>query len=506
MGSATKTPVRSSSPAGSCLPQTPILLDNSNLLRASFDAFPHSLMLVENEHVCLANLSCAHLFGYRDTNEIVGLRLENLVVLQQRFCFDLLSSHSATTCQHPSCEKTIRRVDGSEVRVQVQCTHFQQGKHQLLLLALREFGQVELARAVRDDQLRFRAIFDGAAIGIATSTLQGRIIESNPALTKMLGYSAEELAGMHARELHPGDFERDEQLLHELMDGLRDSYRLEKRFRRKDGCYIWGNLTVSLVRDADGCPAFVIAMVEDTTARKRAEEQLRDAERMEFIGRLAGGVAHDFNNLLTGMLLYCDLALSAVAADSPAHAHLQEIRIAGEQGAALTQQLLQMARKQPAQPRPVQLNDVLASSQNLLRRLIGEQIDLVMAPGADLGMVLADPAQLRQVILNLTLNGRDAMPAGGRITISTKFKTIPETNEPTASLVVEDTGCGMDAETLAHLFEPFFTTKKVGQGTGLGLATVYRIVKESGGKIEVASNLGRGTKFDVYLPVIASGS
>jgi len=506
MGSATKTPVKSSPPAGSRLAQMPTLLDSPNLLRACFDAFPQPIMLVENEHVCLANLCCARLFGYRDASEIVGLRLQNLLVLQQRFCLDLLSSSSCTTCQHPSCEKTIRRVDGGEVRVQVQCTHFQQGRQQLLLLALRELGEVELARAVRDDQLRFHAIFDGAAIGIASSTLQGRIIESNAALTRMLGYSTEELAGMHARELHPGDFEKDEQLLHELMEGLRDSYQLEKRFRRKDGSYIWGNLTVSLVRDADGCPAFVIAMVEDTTIRKRVEEQLRDAEKMEVIGRLAGGVAHDFNNLLTGMLLYCDLALVGLAPDSPVRAHVQEIRIAGEQGAALTQQLLQMARKEAAHPRPVQLNEVLASSQNLLRRLIGERIDLVTAPGANLGLVLADPAQLRQVLLNLTLNARDAMPAGGRIMISTKSTTIPETNVSAVSLVVEDTGCGMGTETLAHLFEPFFTTKKAGQGTGLGLATVDRIVKESGGKIEVESNLGRGTKFEVYLPVFAVSS
>ena len=414
----------------------------------------------------------------------------------------MLESSPAIACEHPSCEKTIRRVNGDEVRVQAQCTHFQQGKHQLLMIALRELNLVELGRAVRNDHLRFRAIFDGAGIGIATSALDGQIIEANPAATRMLGYSAEEFSGMHARELHPGDFQPDEQLLEELMQGARESYQLEKRFRRKDGSYISGQLTVSLVRDAGHEPAFLIATIEDTTARKRAEEQLREAEKLEVIGRLAGGVAHDFNNILTGILLYCDLLLGAMPSDSQLRPHVQEIRIAGEQGAALTQQLLQIARKQTPQPRPVNLNDVLTSTQNLLRRLIGEQIELRIVLAADLGAVHVDPAQIRQVIFNLALNSRDAMPQDGRITISTHPSVIAQTNQPAVSMVVEDTGSGMDAETQAHLFEPFFTTKKAGHGTGLGLATVQRIVTESAGTIAVKSETGCGTRIEVLLPVM----
>ena len=478
------------------------LLEDSGLLRSSFDAFPESLLLVENECIGVANSASAKLFGYKDVGEIAGQPLDNFISRRDRFCRDTIESHPPLSCEHPSCEKTVRRLTGEPVRVAVRCTHFQHDNHDLLLVVLRELKEVKLAELVHDDQLRFRTIFEEAGIGIATSTLEGRILESNPALTRLLGYSAEEFAGMHASELHPGEFQQDEQLLKEVMQGVRESYDLEKRFRRKDGSYVFGHLTVSVVRNREDDSAFLIAMIEDRSAQRRAEERLREAEKMEVIGRLAGSVAHDFNNILTGILLYSDLLLSSIERDSPLRPNAEEIRIAGEQGAALTQQLLAIARKEKPQRRPVQLNEVLASTQKLLRRLIGEQIELQTVPGADLGMVLADPAQLRQIILNLALNARDAMPQGGRITISTSATTIPETRAPGVWLVVADNGSGMDAETRAHLFEPFFTTKKAGSGKGLGLATVDRIVKEAGGKIEVASESGRGTKFTVILPVV----
>jgi two-component system cell cycle sensor histidine kinase/response regulator CckA len=358
---------------------------------------------------------------------------------------------------------------------------------------------ITLGRALGDGELRFRAMFDGAAIGIAICTLDGHILESNPALTRMLGYSREECVGMHGSQFHPGDFQRDEVLLGELIRGERESFQLEKRYRRKDGAHVWGNLTVSMVRDASSHPAFLIAMVEDTTERKRVAEQLREAEKMEVIGRVAGGIAHDFNNLLTGILLYCDLLSSGLDPASQFRQHVEEIRMAGEQGAALTQQLLAIARKQTPQPRPVQLNDIVSSTENLLRRLIGEQIDLKSVLGHDLGTVRADPAQLRQILLNLVLNGRDAMPQGGSITVHTRRKKMQRGSEH-VSLTVEDTGCGMSEEIRARLFEPFFTTKKPGHGTGLGLATVQRIVGECGGTIRVESEPGRGTRVEVSLP------
>ena len=411
-----------------------------------------------------------------------------------------------------------------------------------------------------DRDLRFRAMFEGAAIGIGICRLDGRILEANPALSGMLGYSQQELAGTHARELYPepchelgrdispGNSSSDERWLGELMRGERGSFEMEKRYRRKDGFEFWGHLTVSLARDARREPAFLIAMLADATERKRVEEHLREAEKMEVIGRLAGGIAHDFNNLLTGILLYCDLLSAGLEKGGPEsngfegaglanrglenrlenrsdnhglennglerselYQHVEEVRMAGEHGAALTHQLLAIARKQAAEPHPVRVNEVVASTENLLQRLIGEQIELVVVLDSMLdsgaGLVLADPVQLRQILMNLVLNARDAMPQGGKIRLITRAAKFPSEVEPgivrrAVSLAVQDNGCGMDAETRARLFEPFFTTKKLGEGTGLGLATVERIVSEAGGRIEVESELGRGTSIEVFLPAI----
>ncbi|MGA2422585.1 MAG: ATP-binding protein [Terriglobales bacterium] len=429
--------------------------------------------------------------------------------------------------------------------------------------AARDYGQ----------DLRFQAMFEGAAIGIGICRLDGWILEANPTLSRMLGYSPQELAGTHAGELYPEighplySGTPDERLLGELMRGERGWFEVEKRYRRKDGSELWGYLTVSLGRDARRQPAFLIAMLADATERRRVEEHLRQAEKMEVIGRLAGGIAHDFNNLLTGILLYCDLlsaglekdgrqsggsaklasaklgaanlslenlSLENQDADAPGPEtsalwqHVEEVRMAGEQGAALTQQLLAIARKQAAEPRPIRINEIVASAKNLLQRLIGEQIELVIALDSVLdsardsgaGLVLADPAQLRQILLNLVLNARDAMPQGGKIRLSTRAAEFPGAesggkfrgnvdaggSRRAVALAVQDHGCGMDAETRARLFEPFFTTKKPGTGTGLGLATVQRIVSEAGGMIEVQSEPGHGTLIEVFLPAVESST
>ncbi len=409
--------------------------------------------------------------------------------------------------------------------------------------------------------LRYRAIFQGAAIGIGICQLDGRILEANPALCRLLGYTSQELASTHARELYPklarelhpentceispGNLSPEERSLDELMRGERDSVEIEHRYRRKDGSELWGHLTLSVARDARRQPAFLIAMLTDATERKRMEELLREAEKMEVIGRLTAGIAHDFNNLLTGVLLYCDL-LSAGFGNAELESaglgnsgleraelsqHVEEVRMAGEQGAALTHQLLAIARKQALEPRPTPINEIVASTKNLLRRLLGERIELIIvldtaldaALDSGAGLVLADPAQLRQVLLNLVLNARDAMPQGGKIALITRATEFPrqlpvevprEFNNRflnnaglcaprrAVSLLVKDNGCGMDAETRARLFEPFFTTKKPGEGTGLGLATVQRIVDELGGMIKVESEPGRGTSIEVFLPAI----
>jgi signal transduction histidine kinase len=229
---------------------------------------------------------------------------------------------------------------------------------------------------------------------------------------------------------------------------------------------------------------------------------------MEAIGRLVGGVAHDFNNLLTGMVLCSELILSGLGENSPLRRFAEEIRKAGEQGSRLIQQLMAVARQRAVEPCLLCLNDVVSDVRNLLTRLIGENIELVDELAGDLGLVRMDPAQVQQIILNLVLNARDAMPDGGRITLRTRncdgrrpgHEAHNQFCDAWVALAVNDMGCGMDAETRTRLFEPFFTTKKPGQGNGLGLATVYRIVTHDGGRIEVESEIGRGTRVVVYLP------
>ena len=233
-----------------------------------------------------------------------------------------------------------------------------------------------------------------------------------------------------------------------------------------------------------------------------SEENLYEAERLEVLGRLAGSVAHDFNNLLTGILLYCDLIAAGLPPESPLHQHIGEVRVAGEHGADLARQIVAIARKQALQLQPVLLNDIVTSTEDLLRRLAGERIELVTALDYELCPVLADRAQLRQVLMNLVLNARDAMPGGGRITVATNRARFADGGRSAAALIVRDGGCGMDHATRARIFEPFFTTKPPGRGTGLGLATVRRIVTDCAGVIDIQSEPGRGTRIEVLFPVI----
>jgi len=247
---------------------------------------------------------------------------------------------------------------------------------------------------------------------------------------------------------------------------------------------------------------------EGVADRPQTEQEMRDSQKMEAIGRLVGGVAHDFNNLITGMVLCSELILAGLEESSRLRRFAEEIRKAGEQGAGLIQQLMAVARQRAVAPCLLCVNDSVSGVRALLARLIGENIELVIELAEDLGLVRMDPAQVQQIILNLVLNARDAMPDGGRITVNTRNcegtrlgrEARNQFCDSWIALTVSDTGCGMDAETRARLFEPFFTTKKPGQGNGLGLATVYRIVTHEGGTIEVESETGRGTRVVVHLP------
>lgn len=370
--------------------------------------------------------------------------------------------------------------------------------------------------ALRASEERYRSIFDASGIGICSIDLEGRILDVNAAWARALGYEAAEVRGRHFLDWIHSEYRQLERTrFAELVSGRSDSYRMEQRYIRRDGSSGWGHLTATAVRDAAGRPQGVIRTIADITERRvfeaalrESEEQLRHMQKIEAMGRLAGGIAHDMNNMLAVINGYSSL-LEGTPAARPVLGQIQEIRRAGERAAALTRQLLAFSRKQVLDPRSVDLNEIVDSTQKMLRRLIGAHIELNTRREPRLGMVRVDPGQFEQVLVNLIVNARDAMPNGGQLTISTANVELDEAYAAQhrevmpgryVMVAVEDTGCGMDEEILSHIFEPFFTTKPVGQGTGLGLSTVHGIIHQSGGHLTVESEPAQGTTFRVYLP------
>ncbi len=362
--------------------------------------------------------------------------------------------------------------------------------------------------AMRASEARYRTLFERNLAGVYRSSLDGRILECNDAFARIYGYaSRQEILARSATDLYPVRDQRGEFLEVLRQHGMLTNH--EGSGRRKDGSLIWTLENAVLLSDERGDGETIEGTVIDVTDRRQLEEQLRQAQKMEAIGRLAGGVAHDFNNLLTAILGYSEIMLSQIGPDDPLREGAEEIRKAGERAAGLTRQLLAFSRKQRLEPKVLDLNALVVDLERMLRRMIGEDVALVTALEAELGRVKADPGQIEQVLMNLAVNARDAMPRGGRLTIQTANAQLDQTwglgdftiqPGPYAMVAVTDTGTGMDEETKSHLFEPFFTTKGQGKGTGLGLATVYGIVKQSGGYIWAYSEPGAGTVFRIYLP------
>jgi PAS domain S-box-containing protein len=359
---------------------------------------------------------------------------------------------------------------------------------------------------LRRSEVNFRSLVTHAPYGVCRCDSAGILLDVNPALVAMLGYgSAAELVGRNLANLYS-----DSQQWFVLADYLR----LLEKFQGLAGDWLRNDRTIVSVRLSGRAfrdernTIFFELFAEDVTERRALEQQLRQAQKMEAIGRLAGGIAHDFNNLLMVISGYSEFLLERVGADPEMRGHTREIANAAERATSLTRQLLAFSRKQMLDPKIVDLNSVVSENVKMLTRLIGEDIDLVMVPGQDIGAVKADPGQIEQVIMNLAVNARDAMPKGGKLTIETANVTLdanyarfhaPVKPGDYVMLAISDTGMGMDAETQAHIFEPFYTTKGL-KGTGLGLSTVYGIVKQSEGYIWLYSETGKGTSFKIYLP------
>ena len=369
------------------------------------------------------------------------------------------------------------------------------------------------AQALAESEARQRTILESSLDAVITFDENGCIQELNPAAERMLGYSGRDgaprrwFALVASRPAPPAEpkGKKDRAL---GAYGYLLGKRVEMTARRADGTEFPAELTVSRI-SLQGQEAYALWM-RDLTERRRLETQLWQAQKMEAVGRLAGGIAHDFNNLVTVISGYSDLLLMSLPKESSLRRHAEEVKKAGDRAASLTRQLLAFSRRQVLAPQVLDLNAVISNVDKMVRRLIGEDIDLlnVLYPGV--WPVKADPGQIEQVLVNLAVNARDAMPEGGKLTIETANVTISPVQgnryEPAmppgnyVMLAVSDTGIGMDRETESHIFEPFFTTKEEGKGTGLGLATAYGIVKQSGGYIWVYSEPEHGTTFKVYLP------
>jgi PAS domain S-box-containing protein len=371
--------------------------------------------------------------------------------------------------------------------------------------------------ALRSAEEKYRAIFEYAMEGIFRTTPDGRFIIANPALAAMHGYEApEEMMGSITdigRQLYVEPERRS--VLVRLLNEQGAVYSFETQMYRKDGSTIWVSINARIVRDEAGETPYYEGNVEHITERKQLQSQLLQAQKIEAIGTLAGGVAHDFNNILTAMFGYCNLLQMDIDMDDPRRIYVDQILASAQKGAGLTQSLLAFSRKQAIELKPQKVDAVIAGIEKLLKRLLPEDIELKIVPSGKDTTIMADLTHVYQVLMNMATNARDAMTKGGRLQIETRVVTLGSDFKKTygygkvgryALISVSDTGCGMDETTRKKIFDPFFTTKEVGKGTGLGLSIAYGIIKQHNGYITTESEPGLGTTFRIYLPMVRAAA
>lgn len=493
--------------------QIAALRDSEERFRSLSDASVEAIMIHDGKAILNCNLALARMFGYERPEELIGRDpVDTLVSARSQ---PQIRKRMAGTETAPA-EVTCVRQDGSEFPVETGSRVMKYQGRDARLVSCRDLSDRNRAiEAMRESEERYRALFDRSLDCVFLADFEGRVLDANQAWMDLLGYRREDFQNLTVQSLLTAEQlpivqERVGRMLGQGMQKRPQEYQM----RRRDGGEVFIEMHSSLLY-RNGEPVAILAIGRNVTERKRVEaektkleKQLFEAQKMESIGRLAGGVAHDFNNLLTVINGYSKILINHL--ESGQRRYAEQINKAGESAASLTRQLLAFSRMEVTRAQPVLLNEVVAESREMLGRMAGEDIEMRTMLNASPDQVLADPNQIHQCLMNLVVNGRDAMPAGGRLTIETGNVQIGQKDLPAGSdaepgphvcLTVRDTGVGMNEETSRRIFEPFFTTKEKGRGTGLGLSTVYGIVSQWRGFIKVASEPEKGAEFSIYLPL-----
>jgi two-component system cell cycle sensor histidine kinase/response regulator CckA len=490
--------------------ESPLLVSYA-AFRLLFENNPHPMWIYDAKRLRFLSVNDAAIRNYiYSREEFAAMTIDQLHPEEEVRALKehLESGHSKSKAQRTWQH---RRKDGTILEAEITtCGMMFNGQKAQLVLATDVTGRERAREALRETQERYRDLFDHSNDVMFTTDLNGKVTSLNKAGESVTGYSLGEIIGTDAPQiLGPKSLELARSMREKkLVEAGETSYEID--IVRKDGRLVTLALNTSLIYQ-DGKPSGVRGIGRDITERKHLEERLRQSQKMEALGRLASGISHDFNNLLGVIIGYAELLCDGTKVENCLRSFAEETLKAGNRAASLTGQLLAFSRSQVLQPKVLDLNASIANMEQLVRRLVREDIELIFKPDPALGRVKADPGQVEQVIMNLAVNARDAMPHGGELRIETTTVDLDESfrhRDPYVAsgryvlLTVSDTGVGMDAKTKASIFEPFFTTKQRGKGTGLGLATVYGIVKQSGGAISVESQPGKGTSFKIYLPLV----